>query len=156
MKTIIAGFGNLLLGDDGFGVEVVRRFPADELPEFSELIEVGIGGFDLVLKLMDGFDRVIFVDAVRRNEPPGTLYVFDPSCDHHHRSPSERIDPHFTEPSRAIEMARRLSVLPAELMFIGCEPFDCDLRLGLSEPVEAAVAGAIQEIRNLVGIHATQ
>ena len=155
MKTIIAGFGNLLLGDDGFGVEVVRRFPTGELPQSSELLEVGIGGFDLVLRLMDGFDRVIFVDAVRRNQQPGTLYVFDPSC--HHRMPSdERIDPHFTEPSRAIEMARRLSVLPAQMTFIGCEPLDCDIRYGLSEPVEAAVAGAIQEIRSLVGIHAAQ
>ena len=156
MKTLVAGFGNLLLGDDGFGAEVVRRFPVAELPPETELLEVGTGGFDLVLKLMDKYDRLIFVDAVKRNNEPGTLYVFDPTCDRHRALASERIDPHFTEPSRAMEMARRLDVLPAGLMFIGCEPLDCELRLGLSEKVEAAVPHAIREIQNLVGAYAAQ
>ena len=156
MKTLVAGFGNLLLGDDGFGAEVVRRFPVADLPPETELLEVGIGGFDLVLKLMDQYDRLIFVDAVKRDNEPGTLYVFDPTCDRHRSLTSERIDPHFTEPSRAMEMARRLDVLPAGLMFIGCEPLDCDLRWGLSDPVEAAVENAIREIQILIGAYAAQ
>lgn len=156
MKTLVAGFGNLLLGDDGFGAEVVRRFPVGELPPDTELMEVGTGGFDLILRLMDRYDRLIFVDAVKRNNAAGTLYVFDPTCDRHRALASERIDPHFTEPSRAMEMARRLKVLPSTLMFVGCEPLDCDLRYGLSEAVEAAIPNAIREIQTLAGAHATQ
>ncbi len=81
-KPLIVGFGNVLLGDDGFGVEVVRRLAATDLPAHVHLLDVGIGGIHCVLQLMEGFDAIIVVDAVRHGEPPGTLYVFAPSAAH--------------------------------------------------------------------------
>jgi hydrogenase maturation protease len=78
-KTLIVGFGNVLLGDDGFGVEVIKRLAASDLPPHVETMDVGIAGMHFVLHLMDRFEAVIVVDAVKRGQPPGTLYVFTPS-----------------------------------------------------------------------------
>lgn len=149
MKTLIAGFGNVLLGDDGFGVEVIKRMEREALvPEHAQTIEVGIGGFDLVLRLMDGFDRVVIVDAVCRRQPAGTLHVFKPGNLDGVLRPGENIDPHFTEPARALIMARQLGVLPPSVTIIGCEPLTCELGLGLSAPVAAAVPMAMETVRN--------
>lgn len=150
MKTIVAGFGNVLLGDDGFGVEVVRRFAARGLPRSTEAIEVGIGGFDFVLRLMDGFDRAVIVDLVRQAAAPGTLITFTPSGSEAPLGPGERIDPHIAEPSRAMQLARHLRVLPDHVTIIGCEPESCDVGIGLSPRVAEAAARAIALIDSVI------
>ncbi len=155
MKTLVAGFGNLLWADDGFGVEVVRRLN-QEGPCGAEVIDVGIGGFDLVLKLMDGFDHAILVDAVYRKNAPGTLYVFQPTSEEVTLQAGERIDPHFAEPTRALKLAGRLRAMPGAVTVVGCEPGRIDLFLGLSPKVEAAVAPAMAKIRALVQEGATR
>ena len=74
MRTLVAGFGNVLRGDDGFGVEVVRRLADDAvLLAGIELLEVGTGGIRLVQALADGYDQLVIVDAVARGVAPGTL-----------------------------------------------------------------------------------
>lgn len=150
MKTLVAGFGNLLLGDDGFGVEVIRRLTARGLPEETEAIEVGIGGLDMVFKLMDGFERAIIVDAVQRGDAPGTVTRFRP-CEHQTTARSgERIDPHITEPSRAMKLARQLNVLPAEVTIVGCEPESCEVGIGLTPAVAAGVDRALETIEAIL------
>ena len=62
-KTLIVGFGNVLLSDDGFGVEVVQRLAASKLPPPIETMDVGIGGMHFMLRLMEGFTALIVVDA---------------------------------------------------------------------------------------------
>jgi len=150
MRTLVAGFGNILLGDDGFGVEVIRRLEREgSLPDNTELIDVGIGGFDFVLRLMDGYDRVVVVDAVRRRERPGTLHVFRPAPTDVVLDTGERLDPHFAEPARAMIMARQMSCLPDDVTVVGCEVLSCELGVGLSEPVEAAVREAMDRVKSL-------
>lgn len=155
MKTLVAGFGNVLLGDDGFGVEVVRRLAARGLPPATEAIDVGIGGLDFVFKLMDGYDRAIIVDAVRRGEAPGTVVVFRP--DEAARAVGTpaplagiSIDPHIAEPARAMTLARHLGALPADVTLVGCEPASCDVGIGLSSPVAAAVERALEAIDSIL------
>lgn len=150
MKTLIAGFGNVLLGDDGFGVEVVRRLATSDLPSSAETIEVGTGGFDFILRLMDHFDRAIIVDAVHRRRPAGTLYVFSPMEEEVRLGAGERVDPHFSEPTRAMKMARQLKLLPSRITVVGCEPKVVDLQIGLSEAVERAVGPAMEKVREIV------
>lgn len=150
MKTLVAGFGNLLLSDDGFGVEVVRRFVARGVPASVEAVEVGIGGFDFVLKLMDGFERVVIVDLVRRGGAPGTVSSFTPCAADTELRPGERIDPHVTEPSRAMILARGFNVLPASITIVGCEPASCDVGIGLSPPVAAGVERALDAIDSVI------
>ena len=150
MKTLIAGFGNLLLGDDGFGVEVIRRFVARGVPESVEAVEVGIGGFDFVLKLMDGFERVVVVDLVHRGDEPGSVTAFTPCAAETTLRPGDSLDPHIAEPSRAMKLARHLNVLPASITIVGCEPASCDVGIGLTPQVAAAVEQALDAIDSVL------
>jgi len=149
-RAIVAGFGNLLLGDDGFGVVVVRRLAEDPLPPGVELLEVGIGGMELVFGLMAGCGRLVIVDAVRRGHPPGTICVFHPSEADLAPGPDPGIDPHFAEPTRAMKVAKKLGYLPDDVTIVGCEPQRCDLDLTLSPPVRAAVDEAALRVREVL------
>jgi hydrogenase maturation protease len=149
MKTLVAGFGNVLLGDDGFGVEVIRRLQSRTLPDGTELLDAGIGGFNFVMQLMDGYDRVIIVDAMQRGETAGTLSVFHPPP-HDRHGPVRDVNPHITEPVRAMHLASQLSVLPAHVTVVSCEVAGCDVRIGLSDPVSAAVDEAILAVEQVL------
>ncbi len=150
-RVLVAGFGNLLLGDDGFGVEVVRKLSGEPVPPGVETLEVGTGGMELVYGLMAGFGKLIVVDAVRRGHAPGTLCVFHPSDSDLSFAPEESIDPHFAEPTRAMKMAKTLGYLPEDVTVVGCEPGSCELGLTLSPPVRAAVGQAIGMVREVLG-----
>ncbi|MEP6993988.1 MAG: hydrogenase maturation protease [Acidobacteriota bacterium] len=150
-RVLVAGFGNLLLGDDGFGVEVVRRLSGETVPSGVEILEVGTGGMELVYGLMSGFHKLIVVDAVRRGHAPGTLCVFHPSEADLSFVSEESVDPHFAEPTRAMKMARRLGYLPKDVTVVGCEPGSCELDLALSPPVRAAVEQALGVVREVLG-----
>jgi hydrogenase maturation protease len=150
-RIVVAGFGNVLLGDDGFGVEVIKRLQSLTLPARVEAFDIGIGGMELVLKLMDGFNEMIVVDAVRRGNAPGTLYLFRPSEADLYFRPEERIDPHLAEPTGSMRMALKLGILPEKICIVGCEPEICALGLGLSRPVRAAVEDAVEKILEMIG-----
>jgi hydrogenase maturation protease len=150
-KTLIAGFGNLLRGDDGFGVEVVNRLGASTLPAHIQVMDVGIGGMHFVLRLMEGFEVVIVVDAVEHGKPPGTLHVFTPTEADLGLDSEEWIDPHFAEPARSLKFAKALGLLPGQVTVVGCEPESCDLGQCLSLSTSAAVDRAVQTIRDMVG-----
>src|SRR5262245_56735857 len=139
-RTLIAGFGNVLRGDDGFGVEVIRRL--DEAGCASTdvmLLDVGTGGIHLAQELLAGYDRLIIVDAMARGGDPGTLYLLEVES----VEAAGEIDMHLAVPSRALAVAKGLGVLPTEIYMIGCEPSEVDdLALELSDPVRQALDGA--------------
>ncbi len=149
-RALVAGFGNLLLGDDGFGVEVVRRMAEGPLPDGAELLEVGIGGMELVYALMNGCGRLVIVDAVRRGHPPGTVFVFQPTEADLAIGSDTEINPHLTEPTRAMKVAKKLGYLPDDVTIVGCEPERCDLDLTLSPSVRAAVDRAAVRVREVL------
>jgi hydrogenase maturation protease len=147
-RTLIAGFGNVLRGDDGFGVEVVRRLGERGVAcDTVELLDVGTGGIRLAQELLNPFDRLIIVDATTRGGAPGTLYTLAIDS----VRPTLEIDMHTTVPSRALEVAQALGPLPAEIFLVGCEPVDTDeLTMDLSPRVAAAVDHAIQQIERML------
>ena len=149
-KMLIGGFGNALLGDDSFGVAVVRRLAACSFPAHIHTLDVGIAGLHFVLELMQGFDAVIVVDAVKRGHPPGTLYVFTPSEADGNQLCQELIDPHSAEPMQALKLARVLGLLPGNVTVVGCEPASCQLGMSLTVCVKAAVDQAVQTIHAMV------
>src|SRR5437870_2595644 len=77
-RILVAGIGNIFLGDDAFGCEVVQRLAARAWPASVRVVDFGIRGFDLAYALMDGYDVTIFVDATPRADAPGTLYTIEP------------------------------------------------------------------------------
>src|SRR5581483_4795557 len=81
MKILVAGIGNIFLGDDAFGVEVARRISSQQMPDAVTVADFGIRSYDLAYTLMEDWDHVILVDAVPRGGQPGTVYVIEPDLD---------------------------------------------------------------------------
>jgi hydrogenase maturation protease len=151
-RILVAGIGNMFLGDDGFGVAVARRLSERELPEGVTVRDFGIRGMDLAYSLQD-HDTVIFVDAAPRGQPPGTLHVIDARVD---ADGPVTIETHGMDPVRVIAFARALGRLPERVLVVGCEPEfvpdpESDEIVGeLSELVAAAVESAVAQVESLV------
>jgi len=152
MKVLIAGVGNMLRADDGFGVEVAQRMEKMELPAEVSVVETGIGGIALVQELQAGYDALVIVDCVDHGRPPGQVMLIEPEViDVDALTWTERhdilADMHLATPERAMMLARALGVLPSKLLMVGCQPVDPDaIGQGMSPPVVAAVGVAIDEI----------
>jgi len=146
-RTLIAGFGNELRGDDGFGIAVVRRLEAANLDTAVTLMEVGTGGLRLAQELLAGYDRLIVVDAMNRAEAPGTVYVSEVES----VAPVAEVDLHLVVPSRALSVAEALGALPCEVFLVGCEPKEVEeLTTELTPEVSLAVSQAVDRIQELL------
>ena len=142
-RVLIAGMGNVLRGDDGFGIRVIERMSRLQLPASVDLYEAGAAGIALVQKLMEGYEACIIVDAAQCNGVPGTLYRLIPDVP---MSPGS-IGMHELNPSKVLALARAMGALPSEVVLIGCEPQDTDeLCQELSAPVAGAVDQAVEMI----------
>jgi hydrogenase maturation protease len=159
-RVLIAGIGNIFLGDDGFGVEVVGRLSGRRLPEGVEVVDFGIRGMDLAYALHEDYDLVVFVDATPRGGEPGTVYLIEPEIE---EDEPVSLDTHGMDPVKVIRLARALGARPARTVVVGCEPqvipgrrsgsethpYD-DMLMELSEPVRAAVEEAAKLVESLV------
>ena len=153
-RVLIAGVGNIFLGDDGFGVEVVKRLAGRELPEGVEVKDFGIRGMDLAYALQEDYEVVVFVDAVPRGEEPGTVYLIEPEIE---ENGEVSLDTHGMDPVKVIKLSRALGAEPTRTLVVGCEPlvvlsgedYD-DMSMELSEPVQAAVGEAVKLVESLV------
>ena len=155
MKILVAGMGNVLRGDDGFGIRVIESLSAGhKLPMGVEIYDAGIGGIALVQELMGGFDALILVDAIDKGAEPGTLFVVEPRLDQPddllglHQS---MVDMHYADPSKVILLAKALNVCPPKVYLVGCQPeYVEDAVEGLRPPVERAVPLAVNEVLLLI------
>jgi hydrogenase maturation protease len=152
-RALVVGVGNVLRGDDGFGVAVVKRLQA--MPEVlarAKVVELGIGGVHLVQELMDGYDLLVLVDAVDRGGDHGRLYVLDLDVPSSPASAFETwkvdlTDMHEAVPEKALVLAKALGVLPKRVLMVGCQPALTDeLYIGLTAVVEAAVSLAVERV----------
>jgi hydrogenase maturation protease len=156
VQVIVAGVGNVLRGDDGFGVEVARTLLDGPAPPGVRVLELGIGGIHLVQELMGGVDGLVVVDAVDLGRDPGTVLVIRPVVrDVTAMSQQERhdelADMHYATPERAFLLARGLGVLPEATWLVGCQPKETDhLGEGLSPELRAAIGPAAAEVRRVV------
>jgi hydrogenase maturation protease len=149
VRTLVAGFGNVLRGDDGFGVEVIRRLrESDFIRDDVHLMEVGTAGIGLAQELLTPCDRLIIVDAMKRGGQPGSVYVSEVES----VEPATDIDLHLAVPARALAVAKALGALPREIFIVGCEPAEVDeLTTELTPLVVAAVETALEHVRRLLG-----
>jgi hydrogenase maturation protease len=153
-RVLVAGVGNIFLGDDGFGVEVVKQLSGRELAEGVEVVDFGIRGMDLAYALQDDYEVVIFVDVTPRGQEPGTVYLIEPEIE---EDGEAALDTHGMDPVKVIKLSRALGAEPTRILVVGCEPqvvlsgedYD-DMLMELSEPVRAAVEEAVKLVESLV------
>lgn len=154
-SILVAGIGNIFLGDDGFGVEVVRRLNSCKLPSGVRVADFGIRGFDLSYALQDGYETTILVDACQHGETPGTLYVVEPDLNDLDGDDSAEglIETHGMNPMKVLRMAKAMNGSMKKVLLVGCEPATLggeEGKMGLSEPVEAAVDEAVRLVASLI------
>lgn len=155
-RILVAGVGNIFKGDDGFGVEVLRRLRYCALPDGVEAKDFGIRGIDLAYALLDKYEAVVIVDTAQRGEAPGSLAVIDVMDQKAIGKEPEDDDlsAHDLDPAKALRLARRLGWPCSRVLVVACEPLTFggeDGALGLSESVAAAIDPAIGVICDLIG-----
>ena len=153
-RILIAGIGNIFLGDDAFGVEVAQRLLQRTWPEGVHVTDFGIRGFDLAYALGDGYDVAILVDALFRGEPPGTLYVIEPDLNELNSIEAVEIETHGMDPVKVLHLAQTLGGQPGRVLVVGCEPAtlnaDEDGNMALSAPVQASLDEAVRMVEELI------
>jgi hydrogenase maturation protease len=150
---LIAGVGNIFLGDDGFGVEVVRQLADCISSDAVRIVDFGIRGFDLVYALQDGYETTILIDVYPHGQPPGTVSVVELDANEAADSTGCFLEPHSMHPMNVLRMARSMHGPLKRVLLVGCEPATLggdDGHMGLSEPVEGAVAEAVKATEALV------
>jgi hydrogenase maturation protease len=154
---LVAGIGNIFLGDDAFGVEVAQKLLRRPRRPGVRIEDFGIRGLDLVYALTDGCQAAILIDAVPRGDGlPGTLYVLEPNLDWSDDSPPQ-IEAHAMDPVKVLRTAVAMGACPKQVFIVGCEPSevsggedDGEQPLGMSPPVAAAVDEAVAMVESLV------
>lgn len=152
MNILVAGVGNVLRGDDAFGVEVANRLLEREAVPNVTVVETGIAGIQLVSDLQDGYDAIIVIDTVDRERPPGTVMtidydVIDVHALDHNTKYDLLADMHLATPERSLMVARALGVLPPIVKMVGVQPVDVDIMaIGMSDIVTNAIPVTIDEI----------
>jgi hydrogenase maturation protease len=148
-RVLVAGIGNVFLGDDGFGVALAQR--VGDLGEGVDVVDFGIRGMDLAYALCE-YDAAVLVDATPRGEAPGTLYVIEPDLEALDATP----EAHGMDPVKVLALARALGGAPPRTLVLGCEPLvrlpddSEEIVASLSEPVAAALDGAERLLGELV------
>ena len=145
--VLVAGIGNVLQSDDGFGVEVVQRLLGRPVPDGVRVAEFGIRGVHLAYELLDGYDALVLVDAVPLGEAPGTVVVMEPDPV---AATDAVIDAHTMGPDVVLSTLARLGGEVAHIRVVGCQPATLEEGFGLSPPVAAAVDGAVDLCLELV------
>jgi hydrogenase maturation protease len=154
-RILIAGIGNIFLGDDGFGVEVANKLAGRTFPQGVRVTDFGIRGFDLAYALMEGYETTVLVDACPGEGQPGTLFVVEPDLQNldSPRTQPCVVDPHGMNPINVLRMAVNMGAQLKRILLVGCVPATLgpeEGKMGLSEPIAAAVDEAVQLVDSLV------
>ena len=154
-RTLVAGVGNVFLGDDGFGVEVARLLAERPHQDGVEIADFGIRGVHLVYELLDGCDLFVLVDAAPRGLEPGTVTVLEVEPDDAvpgtPAAPAAPVmDAHGLAPDDIFAMLATMGGRPGRSLLVACEPADVSARMGLSEPVRAALPHAVRAVEEIL------
>jgi len=155
---LVAGIGNIFLGDDAFGVEVARQLASRHHAENVRVADYGIRGFDLAFALLDEPAATILVDAMPRGGQPGTVYILEPDLAGDATATPDHADGsfqgHAMTPDSVFALVRTLGGQPRNVTVVGCEPLsfgpENEGSMELSEPVANAVPEAVAIVEQLL------
>jgi hydrogenase maturation protease len=154
-RILVAGIGNIFMGDDAFGVEVARRLSQRTLSAEVRVSDFGIRGFDLAYALQDGYETTILIDACPRGAEPGTLFVVEPDLAEISASANQgaEVDGHSLDPLKILRLAASMGWPMKRVLLVGCEPATLgpdEGAMGLSEPVSRAVEEAVSLVESVI------
>jgi hydrogenase maturation protease len=147
-RILVAGIGNIFLGDDGFGSEVVRHVAIPPGDPSVRVTDYGIRGMHLAYDLLEGWDMLVLVDAVPSRGRPGRLQVFE--AGHESTASTNGLDAHSMDPAAVFASLRALGGSPPYTVVVGCEAGSVEEGIGLTEPVAAAVPRAVRAVEEIV------
>lgn len=149
--TLVAGIGNIFLGDDAFGVELAALLAAEKLPAGVQVADYGIAGMHLAYDLLEiAPETTILLDAVSRDGDPGTLYLLEIGRDDLPPADEANVEAHGMQPDAVLALLDSLGGSPGRTLLIGCEPATTEEHMGLSEPVAAVLARAVGMVKDLL------
>ncbi|MDT5209856.1 MAG: hydrogenase maturation protease [Mycobacterium sp.] len=147
-RILVAGIGNIFLGDDGFGSEVIRHVVGQHTDADVHTVDYGIRGMHLAYDLLEEWRALVLVDALPNRGAPGTLHVFE--ADHETLSPTAGLEAHSMDPAAVFATLSALGGTAPRTIVVGCEVENIDEGMGLSEPLAAAVPYAVAAINDVL------
>jgi hydrogenase maturation protease len=157
---LVAGIGNIFKGDDGFGVEVVKRLSLHVDAQMVRVVDFGIRGIDLAYTLLESqYEQVILVDVAQRGGLPGSVYVIQPEIDEFraefNRDSFENVsEAHDLHPAQVLKWVSLVAGRLPPIQIVACEPerlgTDNELIMGLSERVRLAIDPAVKAVERLI------
>ena len=150
-NVLIAGVGNRLMGDDGFGPRVVDLLSSAHLPENVEARDIGTAGLTIATDLSE-YDLVVFVDSVKIEGEPGQLQKSGIMIEEEAGNISElsRFTLHEVGLEGLLKFAKAIGALPPKVILIGCKPKALGPTLELSPEVEDALQAAAEMVIDTV------
>ncbi len=149
-RTLVAGVGNVFLGDDAFGVEVIRLLAERPSPPGVQVQDFGIRGVHLAYELLNGYDLFVLVDAAARGEEPGTVTVLEADPPAPDAVAEPVMDAHSLTPDSIFAMLSALGGHPGRSLVVACEPADVSPGMGLSGPVQEALPHAVRAVQDIL------
>jgi hydrogenase maturation protease len=146
-RVLVAGIGNIFLGDDGFGTEVARRLAGQPQPDGVRVVDYGIRGMHLAYDLLDGYEALVLVDTVPGPGRPGDITVLEVGPED---LGTGELDAHGMDPVAVLASLESLGGTLPRTLVVGCQPGNVDERIGLTAPVTAAVETAVATVRQIL------
>ena len=143
-RIVVLGVGNLLMSDDGFGVHAVHRLLKDPLPGI-EIYDAGTSALT-ALDLADGADRLLMIDAIRSNQPPGTLMRCNGFTAKHEPGMPSIHAMGLTTALQLVPEDRR----PRQFTVLGAEPESLDYGMELSNTLQTCLPDLLREVRQIL------
>jgi hydrogenase maturation protease len=150
-KILIAGVGNRLMGDDGFGPRVIDVLSNYYLPEYVELRDIGTAGITIATDLSD-YDVVVFLDAMNLDGYPGKIVKSAVKVEEGIDDISDlaKTTLHEVGLEGLLRFSKSIGTLPSEIILIGCNPKKITVSLDLSSEVEEATKIAADMVMDLL------
>jgi len=149
-EIVIAGCGNPLFADDGFGPAVVEELQKLTLPDNVGVVDAGLGGPHFIFTLLDPevTKKLVIVDIADFGAEPGSIAKFRVED----LPPGSYRDAHswdLTEPLQRLNDA-------IDITIIGCQPervTDPDMEIGLSDEVSKAIPKTVRIVLDMIGVN---
>jgi hydrogenase maturation protease len=141
-RVAVIGVGNILMADEGAGVEALKLLDERGCPQNVELIDAGTAFFAIISDL-EGFQKLVILDVARGGQPPGTVYRFEMDDVKGGEIPVSLHDIGVVD---ALRMESLVGKVPDDIVFFGIEPEKIELSMGLSPTVRQGLDHLVDRV----------